>query len=262
MKTPKHAAGTTVGTQSVEHEAIPPCTGANVQHMERRLGQSSEVWFDLDGTLIDSAEGILWSLSCAFRESGISLPRDISRDIIGPSLREVVARLTPSSDLQNRERIATAFRESYDSCGYRKCRPFPGIDPLLRMLVKSGFCLRILTNKRQSALERIVGHLNWADLFVGVHGQAETGNAQEAHAKAVRALSIVSESGVMPFVVVGDGVDDLHVASATSAVFVLACWGYGCSEVLAANPGVRRCESSEKLATLLACLDDAVTCPP
>jgi phosphoglycolate phosphatase len=214
-------------------------------------GERAEVWFDLDGTLVDSAPGVLWSLCEAFRVVGVSLQRVTARDVVGPMLEELLDRLAPSADHQLRDRLATAFRMSYDSCGYLQSQPFNGVDFVLRQFAKSGHRLRIITNKRQSAAERIVRHVGWMDLFAGVHGRPETGGCGQDLSKPHRAMEIVSEKGVRPRIVVGDGADDLQVACVTSATFVLACWGYGCEEVRMRNPDVQCCVSPASLAAFL-----------
>lgn len=198
----------------------------------------TEVWFDFDGTLADSGPGVMRSLREAFRRCGIEIPPFAGSAVVGPPLAEVIGSLAPSASSDTRKRIAEAFRVSYDSNGYEATTPFPGFPGVFLELVAQGLSLRILTNKRQCPLQRIVNRLGWADFFVGLHGIEEGASHGMQGGKPDRAASIASSIHGAVIYVVGDGLDDLHAAERIGARFFLAGWGYGTTRVLADRPGV------------------------
>ncbi|MGJ0484904.1 MAG: HAD family hydrolase [Methylomicrobium sp.] len=80
--------------------------------------------FDLDGTLIDSSNSILESFRGAFEEVGKEPVCPLKADIIGPPLREALCQLSGSSDSEELDRLATAFKAHYDTEGYKSPRSF------------------------------------------------------------------------------------------------------------------------------------------
>lgn len=213
----------------------------------------AEVWFDFDGTLADSAPGIMRSLHEAFQQNGMEIPSLVPTTVVGPPLADVIDSLAPSASLETRQRIVEAFRSSYDVRGYESTAPFVGFPEVLHALVGQGAQLRILTNKRQGPLERLVTRLGWADFFVGLHG-IEEGRPHGPHtSKPDRAACLASSVGVAAVSIVGDGLDDLLAAERVGAAFFLAGWGYGTARVLAERPNVRVLQKpSDLLAQLSA----------
>ena len=116
------------------HHVDPAC--------RRRVGEDrgvdtparppATVLLDLDGTLIDSAPGILGSLAAAFAELGIPLPDGgLPRTLLGPPLYR---SLPPLVGADRAPEMLAAYRRIYGEVGIRECLPFDGIDALLRDL--------------------------------------------------------------------------------------------------------------------------------
>ena len=96
------------------------------------------ILFDLDGTLVDSAPSILASLGSAFADCGLQPKAPLTSTLIGPPLRETLARLCgEAGDGATLDRLTAAFKHHYDSAGYRETQPFAGIEAMLRTLAKA-----------------------------------------------------------------------------------------------------------------------------
>ena len=94
------------------------------------------VLLDLDGTLVDSASGILGSLAAAFTELGIPLPDGgLPNTLLGPPLYTTLPGLV--GDDAAPELLAT-YRRIYADRGLLESPPVPGIDELLRELADDG----------------------------------------------------------------------------------------------------------------------------
>ena len=198
----------------------------------------AEVWFDFDGTLVDSASGIVHSLQEAFVQCGLQSPTITANTVVGPPLAEVIDLLAPKESFETRENIAAAFRSVYDSHGCEKTSPFPGFPCVLKELLARAMTLRILTNKRQRPLEQILSYLRWTDFFTGLHGSDETTRHGRVQTKLERASLIHAERDTGEKYLVGDGLEDLYAAERIGARFFLAGWGYGTARVLAERPDV------------------------
>ena len=115
--------------------------------------------FDLDGTLIDSAQSVLVSMQRAFESCRLVPVLPLEASLIGPPLREMLQRLSPESDSAQIEQLAQSFISSYDEQGCLEAHPFPGIDEILRDLRRRGVALHIVTNKRAYPTQKILVHL-------------------------------------------------------------------------------------------------------
>ncbi len=112
------------------------------------------VLLDLDGTLIDSAPGILGSLAAAFAELGIPLPDGgLPRTLLGPPLYR---SLPPLVGADRAPEMLAAYRRIYSEVGVRECLPFDGIEALLHDLAAAGATLAVATSKAEVYANKIV----------------------------------------------------------------------------------------------------------
>ena len=90
------------------------------------------IFFDLDGTLTDSAPGILNSLRHAFAGFGLAPSEAILRSYIGPPLRESFARhFSSPADV---EKAVKLYREYFSERGLFENAVYPGACEMLRRL--------------------------------------------------------------------------------------------------------------------------------
>lgn len=105
------------------------------------------LFFDLDGTLTDSKEGILNCLRYAFEKLGEPTPdEDTLLQFIGPPLQESFARFcgfTPERALEG----LRLFRERYVPIGKLENAPAPGMAELLARLKERGYVLALASSK-------------------------------------------------------------------------------------------------------------------
>jgi phosphoglycolate phosphatase len=190
------------------------------------------VFFDLDGTLADSAGGIIASLEHAMSACGLDAAVIDWQRHIGPPLPQMLAATMPDLAPAVRAEIVSAFRAHYAVSGMFMTTAFPGIAEVLQLLSARGRSLYVVTNKPQDPAEAILRHLG-LDRFVSrVVGGDPTGKVT----KPDRAAALVAEERLQGGVFVGDGLDDLHTAERIAARFVLAGWGYGTATVRASAP--------------------------
>jgi phosphoglycolate phosphatase len=205
------------------------------------------VFFDLDGTLADSAGGIIASLEHAMSACGLDAATIDWQRHIGPPLPQMLAATMPDLAPAVRAEIVSAFRAHYAVSGMFMTTAFPGIAEVLQLLSARGRSLYVVTNKPQGPAEAVVRHLE-LDRFVNrVVGGDITGKVT----KPERAAALVAEERLAGGVFVGDGLDDLHAAERISARFVLAGWGYGTPTVRAMAPHVELVARPEDLLQMI-----------
>lgn len=193
------------------------------------------VFFDLDGTLVKSAEGIMASLQYALSVCDVATEGIDWQTSIGPPLPQMLRAALPDLPLQCHSELIGAYRRHYAEVGLYMTTCFSGIPELLQHLAKRDARIYVVTNKPQEPAEAILRHLKLDRLVHRVVGGDPSGRVS----KPERAAILVNEEKTGKGVFVGDGVDDLEAAAQIGARFFLAGWGYGTSKVLATNPHTR-----------------------
>jgi len=106
------------------------------------------LFFDLDGTLIDSAVGITQCVAHALTQMGQPVPPQAElRRWIGPSLRTSFAPLF--NDPAQVEQAVTYYRERFDVVGWREHEVYPRIGQVVQAFRDRGHRLAIVTAKNE-----------------------------------------------------------------------------------------------------------------
>jgi phosphoglycolate phosphatase len=183
------------------------------------------VLLDLDGTLVDSAPGILGTLRTAFDQVGV--PWDdsvIGPHLLGPPLYESLPPLIGESAT---ERVLALYRPLYRESGLLKSTPYPGIEELLRALAGAGVRTALATSKAEPAAREILANQGWTELFTEITG--DTLDAQRPSKAAVveEALRRLGSPAPADCVMVGDRRHDVIGSAAHGISCLGAGWGYG-----------------------------------
>ena len=98
-------------------------------------GSPRHLFFDLDGTVTDSAPGITRCLAhVAYEVQGISRTPESLRPFIGDPIDEIFAEILGSRDPALIEAAIARYVERFDRVGIRENRLFPGVRELLDRL--------------------------------------------------------------------------------------------------------------------------------
>ena len=116
--------------------------------------------FDLDGTLLDSLQGILDAVNLSFNELGYKVHRtyDEGKYFIGSGALEFARRAMKGQNIPpEKERdIMDRFLVNYERIQSERTKPFDGLIKMLESLKCKGAILCIASNKPQMLLEPIV----------------------------------------------------------------------------------------------------------
>ncbi len=184
------------------------------------------ILFDLDGTLTDSAPGILNSISCALDHFGVHMEREEMMKFIGPPLLESLSEYCGFSREQSLAAI-DKFREYFTEKGWLENAPYPGVAKLLQDLRMAGLRLMVATSKPEVQAVRILKHFGLAEYFDRIFG-APAGNEDGARKASVirRALSYVGND-TSSVVMVGDRWHDVTGAHEAGIPCIGVLYGYG-----------------------------------
>ena len=213
------------------------------------------ILFDLDGTLTDSAPGILNSVRYACRKLGLEMPSETTlRKFLGPPLIDSFRQLVGLSDAEA-DRAVSAFREYFPTKGLFENEVYPGIPALLADLKAAGKTVLIATSKPEEFAKRIMEHFNLAqycDFICGATLDETRTDKAEVIAYALETAGITDKSRV---VMVGDREHDVLGAKKNGLPCVGAVYGYGSAEELTAAGADYISETPDTLETLILSID-------
>ena len=112
------------------------------------------VFFDLDGTVVDSLQDIADAVNHTMRRFG--LPEhtpEALKPFLGWGVGQLMKSILPGASDARREEILSFYRPYYAAHAGDKSRPFPGILPMLERLKGDGLLLAILSNKPDAAVQ-------------------------------------------------------------------------------------------------------------
>ena len=185
------------------------------------------LFFDFDGTLVDSLPGIEFSIQQAFAGCGHTMPHVELRTMIGPSVRAILQKLASNASLSEVDQLEAAFRASYDTAGWTKTFAFPGVAETLRMLAEAGTRLFIFTNKPAVATRQIVKHLKMESLFQDILSKNSRTPPYASKAEMLADLMQRHRVSPMQSAVIGDSPEDFEAAAGNKLPFIFASYGYG-----------------------------------
>ena len=184
------------------------------------------VIFDLDGTLLDSLQGILDAANQSFQELGYNVHRTLEegKHFIGAGAIEFARRAmkgTPIPPEKERE-MMEHFLVNYQRIQSEQTRPFKGINELLKKLEEKGFYLTIASNKPQILLDPIV-----KQVFPDIHFKVALG--QRINKPPFIIFEIMKECKVDAddCVYVGDSEYDYKTAHNAGIDSIICRYGFG-----------------------------------
>jgi len=184
------------------------------------------VIFDLDGTLTDSAQGIVSSFRHALGEVGAEIPDgDLAGRLVGPPMHQTLTAM----GLKDLDVAIAAYRADYSTRGWAMNALFDGIPELLTDLRAAGVRLAVATSKAEPTAQRILEHFGLHQHFEVIAGASLDGvraTKAEVVAHALAALEPLPDRVVM----VGDRAHDVEGAAAHGIATVVVDWGYGAAD--------------------------------
>ena len=145
--------------------------------------------FDMDGTLVDSAEGAWRSLNAAMRLAGLpEIPRAEAGQFMGPPLEVSLHRRGIFGDKY--KIVWDEFAKDYAEHGIEYTRAVPGMPELLGRLHAHGAQLGIATSKPQAYCERTLRLCGFPDCFEAVVGSLHNGIPEDKTAVLREAVMV------------------------------------------------------------------------
>jgi phosphoglycolate phosphatase len=182
------------------------------------------IFFDLDGTLTDSGEGIINCATLALEHFGLPVPsREEMGVFVGPPLDKTFIQFgVPEDQAQEAVRV---FRSRYLVTGKFENTPYPGIHQLLQALKAQGHDLYVATSKPETTAVEILHKFQLAPFFTCICGATLDGTRVHKADVIAYLLSKIGDPGHI--LMVGDTEFDVLGAAAHGISTIGVSWGYG-----------------------------------
>lgn len=199
------------------------------------------ILFDLDGTLIDSGEGIINGIKYTLQKYGIEEPNlNILKSFIGPPLKQRFKECYNFSDTECTKAVAY-FREYYVPKGIFENKVYAGIPEVLEQLKAKGKNILVATSKPEHLAYEILQQRNLINYFDFIGGSL----MDESRSSKAEVLQYVLESNHLDhenraeFLMIGDTKYDILGAKQFDLKTLGVTYGYGSkAELLTAGADI------------------------
>ncbi len=194
------------------------------------------VIFDLDGTLVDSAEDIAHAVNEMRDQFELApLPLDEIESYIGNGVKRLLERALPGSAREVVERAHEIYLRIYRRRLLDNTRPYPGVVLALEELDVRGRTLTVLTNKPRHESMMILEGLGLRRHFAQVYG-GDSFEHKKPDPTGVRCLLDEAGAGTHETLFVGDTAVDLETARSAGVRCCLVTYGIRPETVASLDP--------------------------
>ena len=185
------------------------------------MSSLSAIFFDLDGTLVDSSIGIHNGFTYTFDQLGVSSPgAKIIRGFMGPPLETSFSSCLPADQI---ELAIQLYRSYYKEKGVYEAQLFPQIKDLLTELAQQ-YPLYITTTKNTPTAVHMTSNFGIDHFFDGIFGSSPQAlHKADVIRQALTAHNLAPEN----VVIVGDTKYDMIGAQETGIKKLAVTWGFG-----------------------------------
>lgn len=191
--------------------------------------QIKNIFFDMDGTILDTLQDILDAVNFALKECGYERVHtyEDGKRFIGGGAYVLAARALAFTDYTDEEltKFREVFFQHYQEFQDRNTKPFPGMINFLRDLKKK-YRLFIISNKPDFLLQEIVHKKLEDSLFCDLIGHKEE-NPEKPDPFAVNEMISKHHLNRDECIYVGDSIIDIQTAINAKVKSCLVTYGYG-----------------------------------
>jgi phosphoglycolate phosphatase len=186
------------------------------------------VIFDLDGTLVDSADDLRAALNTLFAELGLRpIAAGEIKGMIGDGVLKLLekALIAANGDPNEKDVLLPPFMRIYQANPATRTRCYPEVIQTLEQLRRQGFRMAVVTNKPVAATKQILQALSLAQFFPVVVGGDSLPKRKPDPAQlleAARQLGVEVRDTLM----VGDNIHDVEAAHSAGMRSIAVSYGY------------------------------------
>lgn len=211
------------------------------------------IFFDVDGTLVDTNDLHARAWDEAFRHFGVELPYTAIRGHIGKGGDNLIPALLPASLVERKREEIEAFRSELFKRDYLpQAKPFPGVRPLFERLKQDGVQVLLASSSHEEEVAHYAGLLGVGDLVDALTSKNDVEHSKPDPDIFGAALEKVAPLSTADVLVVGDTPYDVEAAGKLGIRTIgVRCGGFADRDLL----GAGACALYDDPADLLARYD-------
>ncbi len=189
--------------------------------------------FDFDGTLVDSAPGIVDVMRVCVDEYKLAdTILDEWKNLVGVPLMRQMEIIFPDKTEEFWLEVATRYRAIYDTQAIEICPLFPSLVEMLQRLQKSDIKITIASSKRRYLIQAVLDHHKLSHYFSLIVGAQDVANHKPHPESVLQTLDKLNVAAA-DAVVIGDSTYDLDMARGAGVDAIGVTTGIHTAEVLA-----------------------------
>lgn len=209
------------------------------------------VFFDFDGTLVNSGPGIILTLQTLIEDLHLRPLNDEQiNSLIGPPIHVAFPEMFGIRDEEELEKVVAAYRRIFEEVALPQLTAFPGIPELLRDLAEAGVITAVASCKTQSVCDsqaELTGIRPYLRIICGARPERQLFEKADILQEALALSGAGKEESIM----VGDRMFDLIGAHAVGLPVIGVTYGSGTEEELRAHAPQAIAHSVEELRALV-----------
>lgn len=209
------------------------------------------VLFDLDGTITDSAPGIVNSVAYTLDKYGIPYSdKKELEEFVGPPLAKQFEIFCGFSEEES-YRAVDVYREYYSSKGIFENSVYDGIIPMLKRLKDKGYKVVVATSKPERMAKIIADHFDiekYFDFIGGAHMDGRRTDKKEVIEYVLKNSGVSDPDEV---IMVGDRKYDVAGAHELGIKCIAVLFGYGSKNELQDAGADYMADTPEEIAEII-----------
>lgn len=211
------------------------------------------ILFDLDGTLLNTRDGIVICVQRALASQGVQIDDlDLLERHIGPPLKDGFMHFY-NFDSETADAAVIEYRKHYKIEGIKGTKPYEGTEECLHALKEAGYTLLVASSKPEHLVKSYLEHFGLAKYFTDLCGSIEEG--PEIRTKKEEVIQYVLKrnqiNNVKDVIMVGDRYHDVEGAAAYKIPCVGVLYGFGGEKELLDSGAVAVVSSPKELQQYL-----------
>ena len=186
--------------------------------------------FDLDGTILNSADDLIFSLNVLLSELG---QKNVSTNqvnmLVGNGALAMIKKAFEINNVKSNdidyEKLKQKFLDIYKTCYVKKSKLYPFTYEILELLKEKKIKMLLVSNKPEYFVKKILDHFNISKYFASISG-GDTFSFRKPNAKhlteTIKSINLVNYKCTF----VGDSINDALCAKRTKSKLILMSYGY------------------------------------
>ena len=212
--------------------------------------QKDYIFFDFDGTLVDTSTGIFDSIKYAFLKMGEPIPsQEELRKYIGPPLEWSFSNF---NNMNEKDALETTrlFRENYREKGVKMHTLYDGVAKMLESLSENGKFLAVATSKPEHFAVQILKEYDLYKYFKVISGATFDGTRSTKKDVLLHAVNLANVDSLQNCVLIGDTKNDVVGANEVGMDCVGILYGFGTDEELKSAGAIETVNTPQDIVSL------------